>query len=243
MRHLSGSVKRGAAGRGPGGSSTAHPQGGCPTLRAVAHLLNSVKHWIETVMPWGVPGYFTVFVLMILESACIPIPSEITMPVAGLLASEHHLGLAVAIVAGILGNLVGSLVSYAVGRSGGRALLANYGRYVLIRPHDLDRADAWFARYGQPAVFFSRILPVLRTFISLPAGVARMDLKKFTLLTFVGTLPWVIALAVAGFELGNNWDKVLNYTRPLEYLAVLLIVVLIAVAAIRRVRASRTAQT
>jgi len=209
----------------------------------VAHLLNSIKHWIETVMPWGGPGYLTVFILMVLESACIPIPSEITMPVAGLLASEHHLSLALAIVAGILGNLVGSLVSYAVGRSGGRSLLMRYGKYILVRPHDVERADAWFARYGPPAVFFSRILPVLRTFISLPAGVARMDLKKFTVLTFLGTLPWVIALGVAGYELGNNWDKVLTYTRPVEYLAVLLVVILIAVAVIRRVRASRAAHT
>lgn len=208
----------------------------------MAHLLDSLKHWIVTVMPWGVPGYFVIFVLMVLESACIPVPSEITMPVAGLLASEHHLSLAVAILAGVLGNLVGSLISYAVGRSGGRALLVRYGKFVLLRPHDIDRADAWFARYGQPAVFFSRLLPVLRTFISLPAGVARMEVKRFTLLTFLGTLPWVIVLAVAGYELGNNWDKVLRYTRPLEYLAILVIVVLIAVAIVRRVRTIRAAR-
>jgi membrane protein DedA with SNARE-associated domain len=206
----------------------------------VAHLLNSIKSWIENVMPWGIGGYATVFVLMVLESACIPIPSEVTMPVAGLLASEHHLSLAVAIVAGILGNLVGSLISYAVGRGGGRNLLMRYGRFILVKPHDVERADAWFARYGPPAVFFSRLLPVLRTFISLPAGVAKMDVRKFTLLTVLGTIPWVVVLGVAGYELGNNWDKVLTYTRPLEYLAVALIVVGVAIWLVRRIRADRT---
>lgn len=207
----------------------------------MAHLLTSLKSWIEHVIPWGFGGYLTIFVLMLLESACIPIPSEITMPVAGLLASEGHLSLVLAIVAGVAGNLAGSLISYAVGRGEGRGLLMRYGRYILVKPHDVERADAWFARYGQPAVFFSRLLPVLRTFISLPAGVARMDLRRFVLLTVVGCSIWVSALAVAGYELGSNWDKVLTYTRPLEYLVVLAVAAGIALWLVRRMRAGRAA--
>jgi membrane protein DedA with SNARE-associated domain len=202
----------------------------------MAHLLTSLKTWITAAIPWGLGGYAVVFLLMVLESACIPIPSEITMPVAGLLAAEHHLGLIAAMAVGILGNLVGSLISYAVGRAGGRTLLVKYGRFILVRPHDVDRADAWFARYGQPAVFFSRLLPVLRTFISLPAGVARMDVKRFILLTIAGTIPWVVGLTVAGYELGSHWDRVLTYTRPIEYLVVAGLVLAAAIWVLRQVR-------
>ena len=190
-------------------------------------------------MPGGAGGYGVVFALMLLESACIPIPSEITMPVAGLLASQHHLSLVPVIAVGVLANLAGSLLSYYVGRGEGRTLLMRYGRYVLIKPHDVERADAWFARYGPPAVFFSRMLPVLRTFISLPAGVARMDVKKFSLLTVVGCIPWVTALTLAGYYLGNNWQKVLTYTRPLEYAVLAAVVVGIALVVVRRRQASR----
>jgi membrane protein DedA with SNARE-associated domain len=207
----------------------------------VAHILDLVKTWVVNVIPYGVAGYGVVFVLMLLESACIPIPSEITMPVAGLLASEHHLSLGPVIAVGIVGNLAGSLLSYAVGRGEGRNLLLRYGRYVLVKPHDIERADDWFARYGPPAVFFSRLLPVLRTFISLPAGVARMDLKKFSTLTVLGCIPWVTVLGVAGYELGANWQKVLTYTRPLEYAVLAVVVVGVALALVRHRNASRAA--
>ena len=176
---------------------------------------------------------------MLLESACIPIPSEITMPVAGLLASEHHLSLVPVIAVGVVANLAGSLLSYAVGRGEGRSLLLKYGRYILIKPHDIERADDWFARYGPPAVFFARLLPVVRTFISLPAGVAKMDVKKFSILTVLGCIPWVTILGVAGYELGANWQKVLTYTRPLEYAVLAAVVAGIALALARRRKASR----
>lgn len=205
----------------------------------MAHVLDSLKTWIVSIMPWGAGGYLTVFVLMVLEAACIPIPSEITMPVAGLLASEHHLSLIPVIAVGILGDLAGALVSYAVGRSGGRSLLLRYGRFVLIKPHDVDRADAWFARYGPPAVFFSRLLPVLRTFISLPAGVAGMDVKRFSLLTIAGSIPWVGALTIAGYELGSNWGRVLTYTRPLTILGAVCLVGGVALWLLRRNKADK----
>jgi membrane protein DedA with SNARE-associated domain len=207
----------------------------------VAHLLDAIKTWIENVIPYGLAGYGVVFALMLLESACIPIPSEITMPVAGLLASQHHLSLVPVIAVGVLANLAGSLLSYYIGRGEGRTLLMRYGRYILIKPHDIERADAWFARYGPPAVFFSRMLPVVRTFISLPAGVAKMDVKKFSLLTVLGCIPWVTALTVAGYVLGNNWQKVLTYTRPLEYAVLAAVVAGAALWLVRRRKASRAA--
>jgi membrane protein DedA with SNARE-associated domain len=205
----------------------------------VAHLLDAIKTWIVNVIPYGLAGYGVVFGLMLLESACIPIPSEITMPVAGLLASQHHLSLVPVIAVGVLANLAGSLLSYYVGRGEGRSLLMRYGRYILVKPHDIERADAWFARYGPPAVFFSRMLPVVRTFISLPAGVAKMDVRKFSLLTVLGCIPWVTALTVAGYALGNNWQKVLTYTRPLEYAVLAAAVAGAALWLVRRRKASR----
>ena len=205
----------------------------------MAHLLDAIKTWIVDVIPYGLAGYGVVFGLMLLESACIPIPSEITMPVAGLLASQHHLSLVPVIAVGVLANLAGSLLSYYVGRGEGRSLLMSYGRYILVKPHDIERADAWFARYGPPAVFFSRMLPVVRTFISLPAGVAKMDVRKFSLLTVLGCIPWVTALTVAGYALGNNWQKVLTYTRPLEYAVLAAAVAGAALWLVRRRKASR----
>ncbi|HMC08850.1 MAG TPA: DedA family protein [Actinomycetota bacterium] len=196
---------------------------------------------MQSFIPGGVGGYAAIFFLMVLESACIPIPSEVTMPVGGLLASQGKLSLPLIILDGTAANLAGSLISYHVGRGGGRALLLRYGRYVLIKPHDVERADEWFARYGPPAVFFSRMLPVLRTFISLPAGVARMDLRRFSILTVLGCLPWVTALAVAGYFLGQHWDRVLTYTRPLEYLVLVGVVAGAAVWLVRRRKASRAA--
>ena len=205
----------------------------------MAHILDAIKTWVVNVIPYGLGGYGVVFALMLLESACIPIPSEITMPVAGLLASQHHLSLVPVIAVGVLANLAGSLLSYYVGRGEGRNLLMRYGRFVLIKPHDVERADAWFARYGASAVFFSRMLPVLRTFISLPAGVARMDVKKFSLLTVLGCIPWVTALTLSGYYLGNNWQKVLTYTRPLEYAVLAAVVIGIALVVVRRRKATR----
>jgi membrane protein DedA with SNARE-associated domain len=205
----------------------------------VANILQTVRDWIVSVMPGGAGGYGVIFVLMLLESACIPIPSEITMPVAGFLAYQHKLSLVLVIVVGVLANLAGSLVSYAVGRGEGRNLLLKYGRFVLVKPHDIERADDWFARYGPPAVFFSRLLPVVRTFISLPAGVAKMDVKKFSVLTVAGTIPWVTALALAGYYLNAKWEKVLTYTRPLEYAVLAAIAAGAALWLVRRRKASR----
>jgi membrane protein DedA with SNARE-associated domain len=152
-------------------------------------------------------GYAGVILLMAIESACIPLPSEIIMPFAGYLVYAGRFNLWAVGVAGAFGCVVGSLVAYWVGMYGGRPLIAKYGRYVLVSPHDLDLADRWFERFGEIIVFASRLLPAIRTFIAFPAGVARMNLKKFVIYTFAGSLPWCLGLAYVGQRLGEKWDQ------------------------------------
>jgi membrane protein DedA with SNARE-associated domain len=152
-------------------------------------------------------GYAGIVLLMGIESACIPLPSEIIMPFSGYLVYQGRFSLWAVGVAGALGCVLGSLVAYWVGYYGGRPLIEKYGRYLLMSPHDLDLADRWFDRFGDIIVFASRLLPVIRTFIAFPAGVARMDLKKFVVYTFAGSLPWCIGLAYIGQKLGEKWDK------------------------------------
>jgi membrane protein DedA with SNARE-associated domain len=151
-------------------------------------------------------GYAGIVLLMAVESACIPLPSEIIMPFSGYLVYTGRFNLWLVGIAGAFGCVVGSLVAYWAGMRGGRPLIEKYGRYVLISSHDLDLADRWFDRFGEIIVFASRLLPVIRTFIAFPAGVARMNLKKFVIYTFAGSLPWCIGLAFVGQRLGKEWD-------------------------------------
>lgn len=151
-------------------------------------------------------GYVGVVLLMGIESACIPLPSELIMPFAGYLVFQGQLTLWGVSLAGALGCVLGSLVAYYVGLFGGRPLVRRYGRYLLISHHDLDLADRWFARHGDITIFVGRLLPVVRTFIDFPAGVARMPLAKFVIYTFVGSLFWCAALAWLGRTLGEHWD-------------------------------------
>jgi membrane protein DedA with SNARE-associated domain len=152
-------------------------------------------------------GYGGVVLLMAIESACIPLPSEIIMPFSGYLVYKGQFNLWAVGVAGAVGCVLGSWVAYYVGLYGGRPFVEKYGRYVLLSRHDLDLADRWFARYGEAIVFASRLLPVVRTFIAFPAGVARMNMTRFTVYTFLGSLPWCIGLAYVGQVLGEQWDK------------------------------------
>ena len=144
---------------------------------------------------------------MAIESACIPLPSEIIMPFSGYLVATGQMNLWLVGIAGAFGCVVGSLVAYWVGMYGGRPLIEKYGRYVLLSPHDLDIADRWFAKRGEVIVFGSRLLPGIRTFIAFPAGVARMNLKRFVIYTFAGSLPWCLGLAYVGQLLGEKWNK------------------------------------
>jgi membrane protein DedA with SNARE-associated domain len=152
-------------------------------------------------------GYSGIVLLMAIESACIPLPSEIIMPFSGYLVSTGEMNLWAVAVAGAFGCVLGSLVAYWVGSKGGRPLIEKYGRYVLVSRHDLDMADRWFANHGEIIVFVSRLLPAIRTFIAFPAGVARMNLKRFVIYTFAGSLPWCLGLAYVGQKLGEKWNK------------------------------------
>jgi len=152
-------------------------------------------------------GYGGIVLLMAIESACIPLPSEIIMPFSGYLVYTGRFNIWLVAVAGAFGCVVGSLVAYWVGMYGGRPLIEKYGKFVLVSRHDLDLADRWFDRFGEVIVFVSRLLPAIRTFIAFPAGIARMNLKKFVIYTFAGSLPWCLGLAYVGQKLGEQWDK------------------------------------
>lgn len=152
-------------------------------------------------------GYSGIVLLMAIESACIPLPSEIIMPFSGYLVYTGRFNLWWVGIAGAVGCVLGSMVAYWVGMYGGRPLIEKYGRYILISHHDLDLADRWFAKYGEAIVFISRLLPVIRTFIAFPAGVARMNIPRFIIYTFAGSLPWCLGLAYVGQILGEQWDK------------------------------------
>jgi membrane protein DedA with SNARE-associated domain len=151
-------------------------------------------------------GYLGIVILMGIESACIPLPSEIIMPFSGYLVFRGDFELFRVGLAGAFGCVVGSVPAYYLGLYGGRPLVERYGKYVLISHRDLDTADRWFDRYGDWAIFFSRLLPVVRTFISFPAGVARMNFCRFVAYTFIGSFPWCLGLAYVGMKLGENWD-------------------------------------
>jgi membrane protein DedA with SNARE-associated domain len=170
-------------------------------------------------------GYLGIVLLMGIESACIPLPSEVIMPFSGYLVSVGRFKLAGVAVAGALGCNLGSLVAYYVGSWGGRPLVEKYGRYVLITRHDLVMADRFFARYGDWAVFIARLLPVIRTFIALPAGIARMNVARFHIYTFLGSLPWCWVLAYAGLKLGEHWRDLRHYFHRFDTVIGILIVV------------------
>jgi membrane protein DedA with SNARE-associated domain len=184
-------------------------------------------------------GLAGVFVLMLLESACIPIPSEATMLFAGFNVSEGHYSLVTLVAVGSIANLVGSWIAYAVGYLGRVDLLERHGHKVGIRTSHLAVADRWFARHGDATVFFTRLLPVVRTFISLPAGVARMPFWRFTLFTLAGCLPWVFALAFIGKQVGANWATWKDSLHYVDYAVVALVVVGIVLLVVRSRRGRR----
>ena len=178
-------------------------------------------------------GLVAVFVLMVVESCGIPFPSEVIMPTSGLLAATGHMNLVAAIVVGALANLVGSLIAYGLAARFGKPLLLGPGRYVGIRRHHLELAEGWFQRWGLIAVLVGRVLPAVRTYISFPAGLARIDLIRFSVLTFVGALPWCAALALVGYELGRNYDRV---SGPVGKVAIVIALLVVAVVVVWYVR-------
>ena len=172
-------------------------------------ILKPIAEW--TVAQISALGYPGIVALMAIESACIPLPSEIIMPFSGYLVFRGVFNLHLAALSGALGCAVGSTAAYYVGAFGGRPFVEKYGRYLLIRSRDMDRADTWFDRYGEAIVFVSRLLPVIRTFISFPAGVSRMNFPRFLVYSFTGSVPWCYFLAYIGMVLGQNWRSIRTY--------------------------------
>jgi membrane protein DedA with SNARE-associated domain len=207
-------------------------------------LVNETAHFVREA---GLPG---IFVLMALSSACIPIPSEIVMLFAGFAvadpgqsASQHHMTMLGIILAGVLGSMVGSWVAYGVGRGGRLELFERHGAKLHMGPAQIERADRWFQRYGEWAVMFGRLLPLVRAFVSLPAGLARMDFSRFTIFSLIGTIPWVVGLAFAGHALGSDWESVRKGFEYADYVVLVLVLAGIGFAFVRRRRGRREPAT
>jgi len=188
----------------------------------IAELLSGyITQFISTI------GYAGVFILMTLESAALPVPSEVVMPFAGYLAYQGVFNLYIISILGALGCTAGSVLSYYVGYKGGRPFIEKYGRYVFIESSHLQLAETWFNKYGDRAVFFSRLLPVVRTFISFPAGIGKYDLRKLVAFSFIGSLPWCFALAYVGFYLGPFWKNIIGFFNGLDIVVVVSIIVIV----------------
>ncbi len=173
-------------------------------------------------------GYSGILFTMAIESACIPLPSEIIMPFSGYLVAKGEFTMWGVTLAGAVGNVIGSIAAYYAGIWGGRPFVERYGPYVLVSHRDLDLADRWFQEYGEAAVFFSRMLPVVRTFISLPAGIARMNFTRFVLFTFLGALPWCFLLAYVGLKMGERWEDLREYFHQFDLVIGLALIAAVA---------------
>ncbi|MBI0583908.1 MAG: DedA family protein [Methanomassiliicoccus sp.] len=202
----------------------------------IAWVVQSIIVLIQTT---GYPG---IVALMTLESMCLPIPSEVVLPFAGALVAMGQLGLVgdvfwdtfLVAIAGTVGCTVGSIVAYYAGMEGGRPFISRYGRYVRMNEKHVDTAECWFRRYGDWAVLGSRLLPVVRTFISVPAGIAEMPFRRFVLLSAIGSLPWCLGLAYMGMVLGANWQSIETLYRPIEIIVAVGVVALLAYYVWRR---------
>lgn len=223
----------------------------------MSHLIDALTAFIQNL--YVVTGLAGIVLAMAIESCCIPLPSEIIMPLAGAMlavgsqATAKHLAglnpssplwlnLVLLALAGSLGSLLGSMLAFGIGYAGGRPLMLKYGKYVLISQHDADKADHFFQRWGAPTAFFSRLLPVVRTYISLPAGITKMKFGKFCLYTFLGSLPWCLLLAFLGYQLGNHYDELSKPLHDFDWVIVALVVVLVVLYVWRHIRNDRRAR-
>lgn len=192
---------------------------------------NLILDWISNY------GYGGIMLLMALESACMPVPSEIVMPFAGyLVARDGVMSLLGVTVAGALGCTIGSIAAYVFGFYAGRPLILRYGKYILIREKHLVTAEEWFEKWGDKATFIARLLPVIRTVISLPAGIAKMNFKKFVFYSFVGSVPWTFMLAYVGYVLGSEWESIKGVFRELDIVVVVAAIAVVAYYAYRMKR-------
>jgi membrane protein DedA with SNARE-associated domain len=184
-------------------------------------------------------GYFAIFILCVAQSCCIPTSSELTMGLAGALAATGQLNLAAVIAVGTIGETVGAVIAWEVGRTGGRALVERYGRHILVTRTDLDRAEAWYGRHERSGVFVGRLIPVIRSFVALVAGMAEVPFTPFLIFTFLGSLVWDGAMAGIGYAVGSNYHKVLHAFSAAGYVIAAVVVVAIVAFLIHRVRAYR----
>lgn len=186
--------------------------------------------FLDFIASWG---YVAVGVLMAAENACIPIPSELILGFSGYLIFAGKMHFAGALIGAMIGGMAGSIFAYLVGHYGGRSFVDRYGKYFFIKKSHVDLAQEWFDKYGLKAVFFSRLLPVVRTFISLPAGFAHVDMKKFLILTFAGSLPWTVLILFAGMMLGESWELLLSIGHEASIAFVVIAALVIGVLYLR----------
>jgi membrane protein DedA with SNARE-associated domain len=205
-----------------------------PPQLMLAFIDRIVIPFLESL--YGAVGYAGVLLAMAIESAMVPLPSELILPFAGFLVSDasqlepisgQPWSFWIVVIVGTIGNTLGSLVGYAIGAYGGRPFLERYGRYLLIRQHEIEIADRFFARWGAQTAFFSRLLPIVRTFISFPAGVARMDIRKFIVYSTAGAFLWSIALVWAGVQLGARWEEIRALLQPFDLAIAVAVVVFV----------------
>jgi membrane protein DedA with SNARE-associated domain len=214
----------------------------------LAHLTDLITTFITNL--YATTGLAGIVLAMAIESCCIPLPSEIVMPLAGVMLVQGKLlpgvnpwlSLVLVALAGATGCLIGSIAAYGIGYSGGRPLLLKYGRYILISQHDADKADRFFQRWGSATAFFSRLLPIVRTYISLPAGIAKMPFAKFCIYTFLGSFPWCLLLAYVGTVLGNNLSALTPIFRGFEVIIIVVLLILVALYIWRHIRNDRKAR-
>lgn len=196
-------------------------------------IINNLANFIIQIISNS--GYLGIFALMVAESALIPIPSEIIMPFSGYLVFTGKFNLIGVIIAGGVGNLAGSLIAYFIGIKLGRAVILKYGKYFLLKKSHLDWAESFFEKYGNKTTFVTRLLPGIRTYISLPAGIAKMDLKKFSLYTFVGSIIWSAMLTYVGVALGEEWTKIRQYSEYIDVAVIIGIIIVIIIIVKKRI--------
>lgn len=218
----------------------------------LANLTEAIQHLISNL--YGATGLLGIILAMAIESCCLPLPSEIVMPLAGIMIyNQNHfpglnyswplwVNLIIVALAGALGCLLGSIAAYGIGYRGGRPLMLKYGKYVLISQHDADVADRFFAKYGNATAFISRLLPIVRTYISLPAGIAKTHFPTFCLFTFLGSFPWCLVLAYLGYVLGGNLNSLSTVFHGLDIVIAVVLVALVALYIWRHVRNDRKAR-
>ncbi|MFA6296573.1 MAG: DedA family protein [Patescibacteria group bacterium] len=203
----------------------------------ITTLIDILANFVVKVI--DILGYPGIFLLMLAESCGIPMPSEVIMPFSGFLVADGKLNFWLVVFIGAFGNLIGSLLAYWIGIKGGRPFIEKYGKFILISHHDLDLADSWFKRFGQWTVFFGRLLPVIRTYISFPAGIAEMNIAKFSLFTFLGAFPWCVLFTWLGVKMGNNWELIREKLHNFDMAILILVIVLIGLYIYRHIRNHR----